>query len=72
MAPSAIDETVSRRDVWKTLPTPTLHPVKEAKFEQYIPPQTDGYQRALSGPKGGSAIVIDNGKGATSQLLDTR
>ncbi|KAK4193879.1 putative actin-related protein 5 [Podospora australis] len=61
MAPSAIDETVSRRDAWKVLPPPTLYPVKEARFEKYVPPQTDGRERALAQPEGQAAIVIDNG-----------
>ncbi len=61
MAPSAVDETVSRREAWKTLPAPTLYPVKEAKFDKYLPPQLDGRERALALPKGQAAIVIDNG-----------
>ncbi|KAK4155779.1 actin-like protein arp5 [Chaetomidium leptoderma] len=64
MAPSAIDETVSRRDAWKSLPPPTLYPVKEAKFEKYLPPQLDGRERALAQPDGQAAIVIDNGSSA--------
>ncbi|KAK4103718.1 ARP5-like protein [Parathielavia hyrcaniae] len=64
MAPSAIDETVSRRDAWQNLPPPTLYPVKEAKFEKYIPPQIDGRERALAQPAGQTAIIIDNGSSA--------
>ncbi|KAJ4300394.1 Nuclear actin-protein involved in chromatin remodeling [Collariella sp. IMI 366227] len=64
MAPSAVEETVSRRDAWKNLPPPTLYPVKEARFEKYLPPQADGRQRALALPKGQAAIVIDNGSSA--------
>lgn len=67
MAPSAVDETVSRRDAWKNLPPPTLYPVKEAKFEKYLPPQVDGRERALAQPEGQAAIVIDNGR--PSQVL---
>lgn len=62
MAPSAVDDTVSRREVWKTLPDPVLYPVKEAKFEKYIEPQSDGYERAKAQSGGNPAIVIDNGK----------
>jgi actin-related protein 5 len=62
MAPSAIDETVSRREAWKNLPPPTVYPVKEAKFEKYLPPQVDGRERALAQPAGQAAIVIDNGR----------
>ncbi|AEO66930.1 931372c0-f32a-4f2f-8f07-e9b7afdc2dd6 [Thermothielavioides terrestris] len=61
MAPSATDETVSQRDAWKNLPPPTVYPVKEAKFEKYLPPQLDGRERALARPEGQAAIVIDNG-----------
>ncbi|KAK3943826.1 actin-like protein arp5 [Diplogelasinospora grovesii] len=61
MAPSAVDEAVNRRDIWKTLPPPTLYPVKEAKFEKYLTPQVDGHERALARPAGTTAIVIDNG-----------
>jgi len=61
MAPSAIEETVNRRDAWKTLPAPKLYPVKEARFEKYIPPQVDGHERALAQPDGKAAIIIDNG-----------
>lgn len=61
MAPSAVDETVSRRDAWKNLPPPTVYPVKEARFEKYLPPQVDGHERALAQPEGKAAIVIDNG-----------
>jgi actin-related protein 5 len=62
MAPSAIDEPVGRRDNWKNLPPPTLYPVKEARFEKYLPPQLDGRERALVQPEGQAAIVIDNGR----------
>lgn len=61
MAPSAIDETVSQRDAWMSLPPPTLYPVREAKFEKYLPPQVDGRERALAQPEGQAAIIIDNG-----------
>ena len=62
MAPSAIDETVSRRDAWKGLPPPTLYPVKEAKFTEYLAPHLDGREQALGQPSGQAAIVIDNGR----------
>ncbi|KAK3369067.1 ARP5-like protein [Lasiosphaeria ovina] len=63
MAPSALDDInmAGRRDAWKTLPSPKLHPVREAKFEKYLTPQIDGHERALSQPEGQAAIVIDNG-----------
>ncbi|KAK0637343.1 ARP5-like protein [Bombardia bombarda] len=61
MAPSAIDDPVSRREALRNLPPPTLYPVKEARFEKYIPPQVDGHERALAQPGGKAAIVIDNG-----------
>ncbi|KAK4112300.1 ARP5-like protein [Canariomyces notabilis] len=61
MAPSATDDIVSRREAWKQLPPPTVYPVKEARFEKYLPPQVDGRERALAQPPGQAAIVIDNG-----------
>ncbi|EAQ88128.1 hypothetical protein CHGG_04747 [Chaetomium globosum CBS 148.51] len=61
MAPSAIEETVNRREAWKHLPPPTVYPVKEAKFDKYLPPQLDGRERALAQPDGQAVIVIDNG-----------
>ncbi|KAK4217848.1 putative actin-related protein 5 [Rhypophila decipiens] len=64
MAPGAIDETVNTRDVWKTLPPPTVYTVKEARFEKYLPPQADGHERALAQPEGNAVIVIDNGSSA--------
>ncbi|KAL0472238.1 chromatin remodeling complex subunit [Neurospora intermedia] len=64
MAPSAVDDTVSRREMWKTLPDPVLYPVKEAKFEKYIEPQSDGYERMKAQSGGNPAIVIDNGSWA--------
>lgn len=62
MAPSAMDEVISQREAWKNLPSPTLYPVKEARFEKYLPPQLDGRERALAQPPGQVAIVIDNGR----------
>ncbi|KAK1759400.1 actin-like protein arp5 [Echria macrotheca] len=61
MAPSATEEMGSRREVWKTLPEPTLYPVKEAKFEKFVPPQVDGHERALAQGGGNASIIIDNG-----------
>ncbi|KAK4146857.1 actin-like protein arp5 [Dichotomopilus funicola] len=61
MAPSATGEPVNPREAWKTLPPPTIYPVKEAKFEKYLPPQLDSRERALAQPDGQAAIVIDNG-----------
>ncbi len=62
MAPMAIDEPVSRREAWKSLPPPTIYPLKEAKFEKYIAPQADGHEKAKAQPGGRAAIVIDNGE----------
>jgi actin-related protein 5 len=62
MAPSAIDDMAGRRDAWKTLPPPKLYPVKEARFEKYLPPQVDGHERALAQPGGQASIIIDNGR----------
>ncbi|KAH8889840.1 ARP5-like protein [Thozetella sp. PMI_491] len=61
MAPSAIDDPPSRREAWKSLPSPTIYPVQEAKFEKYVAPQIDGHEKAIARPQGNAAIVIDNG-----------
>ncbi|KAL1866117.1 hypothetical protein VTK73DRAFT_4910 [Phialemonium thermophilum] len=61
MAPAATEEVRNQREAWKSLPPPTVYPVKEAKFEKYIPPQVDGYEKALAQPEGEAVIVIDNG-----------
>lgn len=63
MAPSATGDgqPLSRREAWKLLPEPTIHPVKEVRFEKYITPQKDGYETAKSRPAGDAAIVIDYG-----------
>jgi len=60
MSPMAVDDLVSRREAWRNLPEPTLYPVKEARFDSYLPPQVDGHERALA-QQGQTAIVIDNG-----------
>jgi actin-related protein 5 len=62
MPVSVMDDTSSRREVWKNLPSPTLYPVKEVKFDKYTTPQADGHERALTLPPGGAAIVVDNGE----------
>ncbi|OAA64249.1 chromatin remodeling complex subunit [Niveomyces insectorum RCEF 264] len=66
MAPMAIDivEPVSRREAWKLLPEPTIHPVKDVKFDKFFPPETDGYEAAKARPDGDAVIVIDNGSSA--------
>jgi actin-related protein 5 len=63
MAPMEIDAPVgvSRREAWKSLPPPTIYPVKENKFEKYIPPQIDGRETVKSQSGSGPAIIIDNG-----------
>jgi hypothetical protein len=61
MAPSAISDSASRREVLNSLPPPKLYPVKEAKFEKFVTPQIDGRERALDRGAGSTAIVIDNG-----------
>lgn len=69
MAPSAIDDIVSRREAWKSLATPTLHPVKEARFGKFVAPQIDGRETALTQPEDKRAIVIDNGANLHLVLL---
>lgn len=64
MSPMVLDEPnpVSRRDAWKTLPEPIVHPVKEVKFEKFVAPQTNGRETAKAQPGGNAAIVIDYGE----------
>jgi actin-related protein 5 len=72
MAPSATEEIAGRREAWKNLPPPTLYPVKEARFEKFLPPQVDGHERALAQPEGQASIIIDNGETiASRQALET-
>ncbi|TLD31265.1 hypothetical protein PspLS_02775 [Pyricularia sp. CBS 133598] len=61
--PSAAAPPPPLREAWKLLPSPTIHTVKEARFEKYHPPQSDGPERAKS-QSGPVAIVIDNGSSA--------
>lgn len=63
MAPATISESASQREALSKLPPPTLYPVRETKFDKYIPPQVDGREKALAAPSGTAAIVIDNGTG---------
>ncbi|PHH69523.1 hypothetical protein CDD80_6663 [Ophiocordyceps camponoti-rufipedis] len=60
MAPSAVDD---HKPVEKTYPPANIFPVKETRFEKFLPPQTDGRKRALQQPNA-AAIVIDNGSSA--------
>lgn len=69
MAPSLIEDSANQREALSKLPPPTLYPVKEAKFDKYIPPQVDGHERALAEPVGSAAIVIDNGPTSPAYLL---
>jgi len=61
MTPMVLDTPAWGRETWKSLPPPTIHPVKEIKFDKYIPPQTDGRAAAEAQAGGRAAIVIDNG-----------
>lgn len=62
MAPSAVDSGILFSAApAKTYPPAKIYPVKEARFEKPIPPQTDGYHKAKSRPAGSAAIIIDNG-----------
>jgi actin-related protein 5 len=67
-----MDDPSSRREAWKNLPTPTLYPVKEVKFDKYTAPQADGHERALAQPQGSTAIVIDNGEETLKDRLRIR
>jgi len=69
MAPMMLDAPApSRRDAWKSLPEPTIYPVKEYKFEKPIETRSDGYEKAKSLPEGEAAIVIDNGTSPASKF----
>jgi len=70
MAPSAIDTPMPPLPVReeKTYPPARIYNVKETKFEKYVAPQPDGREKALARPQGETAIVIDNGSSAHSQL----
>jgi actin-related protein 5 len=61
MAPSATENGNLSQGQPQALPPPQLYPVKEAHFERYIEPQTDGYRKAVGLGPNGAAIVIDNG-----------
>lgn len=60
MAPSAIDPP-AQSTLQPAASPPTLYPAKEAQFERYIEPESNGYAKASSMGPGGAAIVIDNG-----------
>ncbi|RDW63891.1 putative ARP5-actin-related protein [Coleophoma crateriformis] len=60
MAPSAIEPPAQASQQPAASP-PTLYPAKEAQFERYVEPESDGYAKASSMGPGGAAIVIDNG-----------
>ncbi|KAL2890165.1 Actin-like protein arp5 [Ceratocystis lukuohia] len=71
MAPTAVDSSAMDVDLdprklppQRTYPPAKIYPVREAKFEQAIPVQQDGREKALSLPSGSAAIVIDNGSSA--------
>ena len=59
MAPSAVDLSAPVPGPANT--PPNLHPVKEAHFENFLSPQSDGYQQAARQGARKVAIVIDNG-----------
>lgn len=68
MAPSAIDGPAASAPAAKTYPPAKIFPVKETKFESFVEPRSDGYQKAL-GQRDSAAIVIDNGKPRTSTTI---
>lgn len=59
-----IDEPLPRREAWKLLPEPTIHPVKDYTMEEFVQPRSDGYEKAKTMPDGEACIVIDNGSSA--------
>ncbi|KAJ2895465.1 chromatin remodeling complex subunit (actin) [Zalerion maritima] len=63
MARTAIinDISILRGPAPKDLRPPTIYPVKEAKFDAFIPEERDGYEKAQGRGPDTTAIVIDNG-----------
>ena len=57
MAPSAIEAPLELQ----ALPLPRTYAPREAHFEGFIVPQTDGYRNAKAQPSDRVAVVIDNG-----------
>lgn len=60
MAPSAIDGPALSAPAEKSYPPAHIFPVKENKFEESVPPQTNG-RKLVQQHGDGTAIVIDNG-----------
>ena len=61
MAPSAMDLDTQPSALEGTIPPPKLYTPKEAYFQGYIEPESDGYRKAQSLGGAQAAIVIDNG-----------
>ncbi|KKA29299.1 hypothetical protein TD95_005408 [Thielaviopsis punctulata] len=70
MAPSAVNSLLDgimdprKLPPVRTYPPAKIYPVREAKFEQVIPIQRDGREKALAMAADSAAIVIDNGSSA--------
>lgn len=61
MAPSATGIPAQQAEPESVLPPPVTYPPREARFENFVKPQPDGYKKAVSRGSGQAAIVIDNG-----------
>lgn len=59
MSPSAANDAAAQPT--RTYPSVKVYPVKEARFDKFIPPQADGHETAKTRPADTTAIVIDNG-----------
>jgi len=59
MAPSATGPAAQAPE--NTISLLNLYPAKEARFENFIEPQHDGYRQAKARGSERTAIVIDNG-----------
>lgn len=68
MAPSAIYSLTQETGQSSVIRPPQLYPVKEARFEKYLEPQPEGFQRAVARGPGNAAIVIDNGNSEYAYL----
>lgn len=76
MAPSATSDSAftipdSKRPAERVYPPAKIFPPREAKFENPIPVQPDGLEKARAQTPGSAAIVIDNGTSAPPAFLPT-
>jgi actin-related protein 5 len=61
MSPSAIEPFAQAPLPQDAIPPPHLYTPREAHFDRFVEPRSDGYQKAVSQGPDRAAIVIDNG-----------